>query len=82
MQIVVYNPMSAAAQPRLDDISHEFRTIDAVVLVGTGYRETGPHAVTRKLLHHSAIQFGWKKPAIATGAAGSPSCSRRGGSHA
>ena len=61
MQIVLYNPLTAWAPDRLEQISNEFMRIDVVILVATADRAFEDYTIQASTTYHTVYKHGWIK---------------------
>ena len=61
MQIILYNPLTAWAPDRLEQISNESIKIDVVILVATADRAYEDYTIQANTTYHTVYKHGWIK---------------------
>lgn len=61
MKVVLYNPLASSDPTRLAEISVEFRTADAIILVGTQRRMRELEVEKDRTDYHWVVHWGWRR---------------------
>ena len=69
-RVVAWNPLSLARPGRLEDILHESKGVDALVMTGAQSKERGGGPTKAASSDHWGVQFGWGKGGFTNKACG------------